>query len=251
MNTKIYTIASSGTFGTTGQRRRQDGTCKNGNHDHGSHSLAVLIHGIGGHKEDWLETDGYTKGGNLTKALEEDGVSWIACDLYGHGENAAREDGFDSNNISDELWPRFISQSADCILTHLSALCQEHRFSSLSVITYSAGCQVGMTLLRRILPIPVESVLMAALTPERNYDDEYSLHNNLDALSGKNVCFFSGSHDSIVPVGDVRWVYDRLQNEKKALYIYETDHSLPVEWTKDAMHALHASSAAYQQRHHT
>jgi len=41
----------------------------------------IALHGFSSHKEEWLELDGYTKGGNLVKALADMGYAVVAVDI--------------------------------------------------------------------------------------------------------------------------------------------------------------------------
>ncbi|GAB6090786.1 alpha/beta fold hydrolase [Spirochaeta dissipatitropha] len=208
-----------------------------------SSNLVLLIHGQEASSADWIEKDGFTKGGNLTEGLDSRSISWLAPDLYGHGSFTALEAGFDSADISDDLWPLFLSRSADAAATLIEGLVKKHRYRELTVISYSAGCHVAVKLLQRNLPLPVNKVFMAAPCPEREYNDEYSLHNNLDCFFGRASCFFTGSTDETSPIDDVRWLYSQIIGTQKELLVYESGHSLPVDWTGDALARLDSSGS--------
>jgi hypothetical protein len=163
-----------------------------------SRSLTVLIHGLQGSRRDWCERGGYSKGGDLTDRLSALGRSWIACDLYGHGDWPATEPDFSSEHISDELFPSFLSRSADATRVAIEAAVARHDVDHLQLVTYSAGCHVALQLLKGALPRPVTTLALAVPTPERAYDDEYSLHNNLDVFEGRTVGMFVGRDDDEV-----------------------------------------------------
>jgi len=200
-----------------------------------SKTLVLLLHGQEASSADWVEKDGFTKGGNLTDRLDVREISWMAHDLYGHGDFSAQEADFNAADISDELWPVFLSRSADACTALLKERCAAHGYEHLMVITYSAGCHVAVELLHRTLPVPVQHVYMAVPNPEREYDDEYSLHNNLDCFRGRRCCFFAGAADEEVPVADVRWLYEQFDDAQTELLVYESGHSLPEQWTEDAV----------------
>ncbi|MDA3899246.1 MAG: hypothetical protein PF637_01870 [Spirochaetes bacterium] len=202
-----------------------------------SHSLTVLIHGLESSKDDWTEKNGFTKGGNLTALLEDNELSYCAQDLYGHGQFKADEPGFDPTDISDELWPLFIKRSVRACLEAIESLCNSGAYQSLNVITYSGGSQIGVELLKEQLSLPVAVVAMAVPPLQRDYDDEYSLHNNLDVFSNTKNFFFFGIADEETPIEDCRWLVPQLP-KNSVHFEYQSGHSLPVQWVSDCLSEL-------------
>jgi pimeloyl-ACP methyl ester carboxylesterase len=203
-----------------------------------SRSLTVLIHGLQGSRRDWCERGGYSKGGDLTDRLSALGRSWIACDLYGHGDWPATEPDFSSEHISDELFPSFLSRSADATRVAIEAAVASHDVDHLQLVTYSAGCHVAVQLLKGSLPRPVTTLALAVPTPERAYDDEYSLHNNLDVFEGRTVGMFVGRDDDEVAFDEACWFFDQLPRSAKRRWDYPVGHSLPIAWVDDAIDLL-------------
>ncbi len=200
-----------------------------------SPSITILIHGLGGRKEEWLESDGYTKGGHIIEALSKAGLSWLACDLYGHGSWTAEEQGFDPENIPDKLWDSFMERSiahaAETLRSRISGGTMRH----VNMITYSAGCLVGAKLLETELPLPFDTVHMASPVPQKAYDDEYSLHNNLAGFRGLRYFQYSGQLDQESDPEESGWFFRQVQAREKRLHWYQSEHSLPREWTSDAL----------------
>ncbi len=199
--------------------------------ENGKSTLFVLIHGQEGGKEDWLEKDGYSKGGNCSALLEQLGYSWLATDLYGHGDYKADESDFDCTEISDEYWEKFIDRSVAKIIHELDLVKDE--FEDISIISYSAGGSVAVKLLEKNTIFPVKEIHMAAPIPDSENDDEYSLHNNLNLFRDLKVYMYSGVYDEEVDHEEVECVFDEIESVKKRLNVYEAGHSLPFMWIKD------------------
>lgn len=205
----------------------------------GSRSLTILVHGFEGARTDWRERGGYTKGGDLTDRLGAAGRSWLACDLYGHGDWVADEPDFSPEHISDELFPGFLTRSADAIRAAVIDTVAEADVDHLDVVTYSSGCHVVVQLLKGpSLPRPVSTLAMAVPTPEREYDDEFSLHNNLAVFDGPTVGVFAGRDDDVVALDEVRWFFEQLPGTAKRRWEYASGHALPSAWTDDAVALL-------------
>jgi len=210
-------------------------------HFDSSNNLVLLLHGQEASSKDWIKENGFINGASLTKGLTDRKISWMAPDLYGHGSFKAEEKDFDPADISDELWPVFLKQSADAICKLIKDTVLKYGYRTLTVVSYSASCHVAVKVIKLKLPITVKRVFMAAPCPEREYDDEYSLHNNLDCFNNRECCFFSGTRDEEVPVDDVRWFFTKIESDNKELLFYESGHSLPKKWTSDALSRLYKS----------
>lgn len=204
----------------------------------GSTTLTVLIHGFEGRKEDWLDAAGFSKGGALTQRLDELGRSWIACDLYGHGDWETNDPEFRAEHISDELFPRFLDRSADAIREAVELAVAEGGAQQLEVVTYSAGCHVAVRLLQATLPSPVTTLGLAVPTPDREHDDEYSLHNHLAVFEGRTVGLFVGRDDDEIAFDESVWFFDQLPGSAKRRWDYDSGHALPVDWVDDVVSLL-------------
>ncbi|MGI9643441.1 MAG: hypothetical protein ACR2N9_11760 [Acidimicrobiia bacterium] len=209
-----------------------------GRHFDGSTSLTIMVHGLTASKGDWIEVGGYTKGGELTRMLEDHQRSWIAGDLYGHGDWIADEPGFNTEDISDDLWPSFIARSATGMVEILQKASDEFHYTSLDIVTYSLGAVVAAQAIGRGLPIELRRIATAVPAADSEHDDELSLHNNLSAFSSVPVFVAVAEHDEEVSTDDVRWFFDQIPGTNKTTRTYDSGHSLPSAWTIDAMDFL-------------
>ena len=209
-----------------------------GEHFNGSVSLTVLIHGMTSSKAEWIEVDGFTKGGNLTQQLSERSRSWIATDLYGHGDWAADEPDFDPGDVPEEAWTAFLDRSADGVRSAIASAVERHGYVRIDLVSYSVGGQVALRLLRAGVPVQVQQVVMAVPPPEREYDDETSFHNNLDVLGSVALSIAAGLEDEEVPVADLLWLAEQLPPHSTVVRTYASGHSLPAQWVLDAIDDL-------------
>ena len=201
-------------------------------------SLVVLIHGLGSCGRAWSEDEDYTKGACLTRRLTQLGIPWVAPDLYGHGEWRADEPEFDANHIPDSLWQKFV----DASVQHLAETVRRESLRTgsqrITLLSYSMGSAILAKLAQEDLGLPVSDIVMAVPVPFRDMDDEYSLHNNQRAFSGRSCHIYGGEMDEEVALSELRWWYEQLEAQKKTLRIYSSGHALPVAWVNDVFDDL-------------
>ena len=203
----------------------------------GSATLTLLVHGLGSSAQDWRERDGYTHGGNLTDALSAARESWIACDLYGHGAWTADEPGFDPYDIDDDAWDAFVERSCDALAAAVDRALASAPGAALRIVTYSAGCLVAARLLRQHPVLAPAMMVLAAVTPERAADDEYSLHHNVEPLSRGSLALLYGERDEQTSAEDVQGLASQMST-KPRLVAYDSGHALPGRWVEDAIAVL-------------
>jgi pimeloyl-ACP methyl ester carboxylesterase len=202
--------------------------------------LTILIHGLESSKLEWFEMNGYTKGGAIVEGLKSRNQNFLAIDLYGHGEWVATEPNFDKSDISDELWDSFIANSVNEIANLTNRLCEKFGYQEITLTSYSAGALISVKLVD-LLSLPVTGFHFAAPTPEREFDDEYALHNNLQSLIKAKVHIYYGESDLEAKAEDVEWFYDKIEAKSKRIIRYSSGHSLPLEWTNDYFSSHQAS----------
>jgi len=196
-----------------------------------SSTLNVCIHGMESSKQEWFDKDDYTKGGNLTERLLKQGHAVIALDLYGHGDWEVGA-GFDKKDVTDEQWPTFISESVNAIASTIEKHCQNDEFDSVNIFSYSVGTVIAVKVIDK-LSLPIKHLIFAAPSPDREENDEYSLHNNLAAFERSNIYLYCGLEEDEPIVEDTRWLIKQIKNETKTVRWYPSGHSLPITWVED------------------
>jgi alpha-beta hydrolase superfamily lysophospholipase len=200
--------------------------------------LFVLIHGLGGSRQSWLEDEAYTHGARLTRELTRRGIAWIAADLYGHGDWHADEADFDTSHIPDACWPSFVARSVNrlCELTRQAVA--QGAYTQLTLLSYSAGSTILAKLAQEALGCPVKTLVLASPIPDRDMDDTYSLHNNPAAFAGRRCLVYGGEADEDVPLAELRDWFEGLDAGQKCLRLYAAGHALPAAWVDDLISNL-------------
>ncbi len=189
-------------------------------------SVIVGLHYSGGSKEIWFDSEH----DGLLKYAMETGTPFIACDAYAHGE--WQIDGVNGDDLTDEQWPIFVEQSGVAISEAVKIFTKELGLTndSLHFTGVSLGCFTGMDLIANYDLRPV-TFAAAALCPGREFEDVSSAHNNLDAFKGYDLLILSGRDDEYTQPGEVQWLYDQIESDRKELVFYDSPHQLPVdEW---------------------
>jgi hypothetical protein len=213
--------------------------------------VALLFQGLGSSKDEWIEQGGYTSGGTVTRGLSELGIPWFSADHYGHGGFTPRQPDFDPDNISDELWPKFVSESTRVYINMLHDLGvdlespQKHHHQKVAprihLISYSAGIQIACEFSRQLPGFPVASICAAVPPPDKETDDEYSLHNNREFFTSRPCLIFFGTQDEHIPTQEARWFAGQIASSTTRVVEFVSGHSLPERWAHQAIEWLSAN----------
>lgn len=195
-------------------------------------SVLILLHYQTGSKSVWFE-DQMTP---LMEWAEQSQTCLLAYDLYGHGDWKAQEPEFDPNYLPDELCEKAIDHSAKYIAEDFLEQKKDLGFTQVDLMGWSFGTTIALKMIPQSLS--PDRLIFAAPTPEKEYDDGYSFHNNLKAFSNSKVLFISGTKDEEVQEGEVPWVFDQIQSQSKKLIQPESGHDLPKEWINWAIEFL-------------
>lgn len=185
------------------------------------------IHYQEGSKEIWLDEESCSP---ILEFAIENNVPFFAADLYGHGNWKSSDSSFNPEYLNDEQWELFISKS----VTGFKEVVDDFiKNDSINFIAYSTGCLIAVKLMAE--GINTSSLIMASPVPAKSYDDEYSLHNNLETLKDKKVLVLTGINDNEVETGEVDWYFDQIKSSLKELVTYNSGHELPKEWTEKSV----------------
>jgi dienelactone hydrolase len=185
----------------------------------------VAMHGYTSRKEEWLELDDYTKGGNLVKALADQGVAVVAIDLHFHGENFA-DAAIDYDNLLSDQWESFFYGTVKNIETVINDLIGQDQFDAnrLGFVSYSLGGLFGFWLANR-QPWFKSMVLCVPPVGKKDEDNEFMPHNNLDNMADVSVMLAVAEQDKYETLEDSKWLYDQLPIDDKQFHSYNSDHS--------------------------
>ena len=182
----------------------------------------IALHGFSSHKEEWLELDGYTKGGNLVKALADMGYAVVAVDI-----------NYDDLMVNGR--EGFFNRTVENVETVISALVKSDQFDEgrLGFLSYSLGGLFGFWLANR--NVPFKMVVMYVPPVYREEDDQYAPYNNLSNLAHQSVLFIAAEKDEETPFQDSQWLYAQLPMTDKYFLSYPSNHSLPLDYVPEAV----------------
>lgn len=200
--------------------------------------MVVFLHGIGGSSKDWTVENDYTHGHLLFQAVAKSRWLFRCYDLYGHGEWKPDEPDFDPDYINDELWPKFIQESETVILGKVNDAIDEHQVDAVIFVSYSGSAIISLRIANRIDEHVRCMCIMAAPDPARDYDDEYSLHNQINKRSIDHLILY-GRDDQEINIGDLQYVYESIGGQKEIMEI-DGGHSIDGEWTGIAFQRMFA-----------
>lgn len=200
----------------------------------------LALHGFTSSKAEWLEMDGFTKGGNLVKNLVDQGYAVIGLDLYGHGgyHPAAAAD---YDELADQRWEEFFFGSLAGIDAVLENYIQAAGFDQrrLGFLSYSIGGLFGFWLANRTALF--KAMAMCVPPVDRDLDDQFAPYNNLDQLSALSLLMIAAQADENIRFADSEWLFNQIPVKDKHFISYHSGHSLPGEYVPFA--------AAWFQQH--
>jgi pimeloyl-ACP methyl ester carboxylesterase len=204
--------------------------------------LVVFLHGIGGSSRDWTCENDYTHGHLLLQQVAKANWLYRCYDLYGHGEWKANEPDFNPEYIDDKAWPKFIQESELGILAKIEKEIEDNPVDRLILVSYSGSAIISLRIANRINPDLPCICVMAAPDPAREYDDEYSLHNQINRRS-IDYLIICGKDDEEINIDDLKYVYEQI-NGRKELVELKGGHSIDAEWTEIAFNKIMTMTAS-------
>jgi esterase/lipase len=182
----------------------------------------IALHGYTSHKEEWLELDGYTKGGNLVKALADQGYAVVAVDI-------------DYDEMMDIGRGGFFKCTVENIETLISAIVKSNQFDDgrLGFLSYSLGGLFGFWLANRIAPF--KTMVMCVPPVGREDNDQYAPYNNLANLTHQSLLYIAAEQDEEIPFQDSQWLFAQLPMTDKHFLSYPSNHSLPLDYVPEAL----------------
>lgn len=206
----------------------------------GPFPCVILIHGIGGSKEDWWSEDSFHSGAALTKRLLNAGVAILTLDVEYHGERSANND-FESPEVFvfERGWlQRARNMIVDSVVDHRQAIDYlstrpEIDDSRIGVVGYSMGGIMAFQLTAVDARISACISCVAPILKE-----EYSalaVYNFAPFIESTPVLMMIGREDRRnYTLEDAQAVLDLIPGTDRTLRVYESGHKLPIEWTTRA-----------------
>lgn len=203
----------------------------------------IALHGLTGSKYDWLEFNGYTKGGDLTQKLLDRGFAVLAFDAALHGERFLEiepEYWHESEEWRDTqmgyVYTDFIEYYQSVVddtkaaLNYLESR-NEIDTSRLGIMGYSLGGYLAFAAANADKRIRTCAAFALIINPDSLQIS--APQSNISNLADVPVFIAEGEHDPAYNKDGVEWFYNSLPGEHKKLVVYDGGHSLPAEYTDD------------------
>jgi len=198
--------------------------------------LLIAVHGATGKKADWSEIGGYTKGGDFTKTLLDNGYNLIAVDLAYHGTHHLNtekwnwENGESYDSIFTNHWEDFHAQSLKDIQPVIEFAKKSGKFDTTrtGMVSYSLGGYFINQLAQKHGAIKSLVFLVAGGGSRPGY----SAIQNQNGLLEANVYMIAAKNDEYIPFPTSEDFFAGLEMKNKTLITYESGHDLPLDYVK-------------------
>lgn len=195
----------------------------------------ITFHGGESNKEEWIEDDDYTRGYFVMKQLVDAGVAVIAFDLAFHGEHYLAKDSMNYEDLYNNHWEEFYSQSVLTFNTLFRFVLLDTTFDKnrLGIASYSLG---GIFAFAIANLHPEFKVLVTMVPPPcKDTDDQYAPYNNQSNLKNVPWLMVAAEKDEYMPFKESKWLYKKLTITNKKFLSYKSGHSLPMDYVPHAV----------------
>lgn len=190
--------------------------------------VTVAIHKETGSKEEWLCFNSTSKPGNLLKESIRNNSTFIAFDLYGHGEWQIEDRSFNPGNFTKEEREIFIKKSKTGIEEALETLLKVENIENnpLTLVGNSLGCSV-------VLNIELESLKFSSvlLSP---FDTEVS-------TTSRNFMIHRGENDTYIDSSNFDHLIKKLPKEPHIIR-YSSGHEIDESWINSTKEFIYLRS---------
>ncbi len=219
----------------------------------GPFPFVILIHGIGGSKEDWWVRNNFVHGESLTLKLLAGGIGVLTMDAEFHGERIAGNDYESPDTIVFEhgrpsrLRNMMVQSTVECRrgIDYLATR-QEVDMERIGVIGYSMGGMMVFPLMAVDDRIKAGVACVAPLGTEPMFNSTKLSASRAERIAGvapynfarkiKNqaLCVLAGRRDPLYVDREVRELLEQVPSTHKEVIFYDSGHRLPQQYVDDA-----------------
>ncbi len=210
----------------------------------GPFPLVLMLHGWSGSKESWWKDGGYLSGGDVRRALLEQGCAVFALDSPTHGDRIAENDYAPVNHYPgpeaegrtnlmtlQEIVLGTVRDSRRA-LDYLESR-DEIDMNRVGLVGYSMGGWESFPLTAVEDRIKVTAACVTPARAER-YNPIASQHY-VRGIGDRPFAMFMGRGDTMCPIDQAERLYDLIPSPRKKLRIFESGHKLPIEYVPEAV----------------
>ena len=202
--------------------------------------VVMLLHGLNGNKRQWLH-DEFTNGGLITQGLLQRGYAVLTLDAQYHGERAVYNDYINpAEMVFQRNWGmRYVNMMTQTIVDYRRALDYlatrpEIDASRVGILGYSMGGHMSFILGAVEDRISAIVACVTPATPGMPIAASAFAHD----LGGDRLLMLMAREDQFYSVEQAQALFDDAGAENKRLEFYDSGHSLPADYTADAVQWL-------------
>jgi len=203
----------------------------------GPFPVVLLLHGVTGSKSQWLG-DEFTHGGELTSGLLQNGFAVMALDAQYHGDRAVYNDYLDPGvMVFEKGWGvRYANMLTQSIVDYRRAIDylqtrDEIDSDRIGVVGYSMGGHMAF-----ILGGVEERIraTVACVVPDMGEMPMAAL-NFAGSMGADPLLMLMATQDRFYTPDQASALFDAVPGENKQLRFYDSGHSLPADYTAEAV----------------
>lgn len=198
--------------------------------------VVLLLHGVTGNKEQWL-TDGFTHGGELSSGLLKQGFAVLALDAQYHGDRAVYNDYLDVGEmVFKKGWGiRYANMLTQSVVDYRRAI---DYLSTRDDIDSSRVGQLGYSMgghMAFVLGAVEEriKVTVACVVPH-TAGMPMSASAFAQDMGADPLLMLMARKDRFYTQDQANALFEAVPGIAKTLQFFDSGHSLPVEYTKQA-----------------
>ena len=198
-----------------------------------THPVVLIVDGIEGYKERWLQDGSWPLGGLVTKSLLKSGIAVMICDAVYHGEGT-----FD-NGFAPPPWPYQYPYSGRQMIIQTAIECRR-AMDYLSTRTDIDSSRIGMLGLSMggMITFELTSIdpriksAVAGLTPLlKEYEfQSFTPSTFASRINTNSFLMFMGNKDDFYSMKEARQLYDMIPIRNKEFVEFNTGHDVTVEY---------------------
>jgi dienelactone hydrolase len=206
----------------------------------------IDLHGITGSKWESTDIGGFTKGGNVTELLLEEGYAVFAIDYDLHGDRAEKVYGSYDEHFSAATnhWDEFYEKTVGDIYTSIEYIKNRPEIdpSRLGLMGYSVGCVFSLEVGKRGLPGGIKTVILCvppqidkAFPKDGPKPKNGVINQFVPLVKAPSLLMLVGNHDPWSSLTESRNVFSNLNITDKKIIEFDSGHSLPLTYPREAV----------------
>lgn len=207
----------------------------------GPFPVVLLLHGLTADKEVWLDNEGFAHGGEISAGLLRDGYAVMALDAQYHGDRAVYNDYINPGEMVFERgwsvrYAKLLEQTVVDYRRAIDYLATRDDIDAdrVGVLGYSMGGH--MTFILAAVEPRVKAIV-ACVVPATPGFPAGAFQFARD-LGDRPLEMMMARQDRYYTAEQAEWLYSLVPGNDKSLQLFDSGHSLPEAYTREAVEWL-------------